>query len=1041
MSFTPLPPTSGSPSYRRQVSSEVATDRVSTLSQSLALTLLFLFGVLLASFPIRHTDLWFRLAHGRDLVQGQWDMSHYPTNIRWGWLFNVGAWAIHQVAGGGGLVGCKAVLVGIMAVLMFQLARRRGGLWLPAIVVAFCLLPMSQRLPVQPITLSCFFVVLTYWGIPRERSGAEQSSRPRELFLPVLFLVWAQIDSRVLVGWAMVALTWLGGLMDRRRHDQSEAMGEVIGERPGNLSWKFVLVLFVTAWLNPVFLRELKHGEVWALLGYDRLTRVVTSPFESSYFMGPGQYPAGWSYHVVLILGAGRFIYRLFNTRISWWHGLGWLGLSLASAWEVVWVPLWAAWSGPVLGQEAIAWLVERLPPGPAWNWKPLRMVAACWLVGLIVCAWPGWLQGPPYEPRRWGLDLPESAEQTAALLAEWQASGRLPPGAHGLHLHADTTAAVAWFCPGIKAQWDRMLADRLADPTLGPDELRSLMLAADAHYLVVADPDRRRLLTVVERLLADPKRWSLLSVVGDVTIFGWRDSPSTPSNDWKGKEWDMDEAAFARPTPVPSFRGTLLSDPLALRWRAFTVPAVTRTADRDSAILMLLLAEGLRRQSPVWHLTAWEASQLGAAVGTASAWGTVLAPLALTDGALRCCLYEPPLPEGAEQPFPALVRQILAWQQAFTQTRDDTPSALIYLALRAARRAVAMNPADARSYLVLGESYLRLMHSTRERSWRQRVPELGDLRRAQASFALNQAITLEPELAQAHFHLGALYTEMGYLDLAVEHRRRYLELLKRGPLPADVNRQEFQESLERADRELAQLDRRLREVRDEWQKEAAGKRVGDRAELAARRGLAGEALRTLLESDVSAFGTPGLRLELRLLLGTGKAHQVIDAMEPDQQAVLGTLSYHWTRAEAFAALGDYDAALEECARLADPAGGNPSSGEGERAIISIFVSRAVTEGIPFGKSSPSACLAAQQQIELLHRAVSVVNQMRQRADAFALKGLLALEAGQRDLAEKAVRQSLMWGLSQTTGSAKDGDFRAWPVARTLTDWLKVPSP
>ena len=46
----------------------------------------------------------------------------------------------------------------------------------------------------------------------------------------------------------------------------------------------------------------------------------------------------------------------------------------------------------------------------------------------------------------------------------------------------------------------------------------------------------------------------------------------------------------------------------------------------------------------------------------------------------------------------------------------DDGPVGLLYLALRTARRAVRDDPDDARAYLVLGETYLRLLTSTAER-------------------------------------------------------------------------------------------------------------------------------------------------------------------------------------------------------------------------------------------------------------------------------------------------------------------------------------
>lgn len=1035
MSSTPLPPISGPPSYRQTVQPLPATNSPARSSRWLAGILVWTLAVLLASFPVRHSDIWYRLAAGRDLLHGQWNLGTYPPSIRSTWLFNAGLYAIDWLLGEGGLVGLKAMLVGLTAVRMFQLARRRGGLWLPTVVVALALLAMSQRLPLQPLTLSCFFLVLTAgWIFSESQAGLRGRTRFR---LPILFLIWAQCDPRVVLGFAAVLLTKIGERLDARRVRDREAATISDATGPGGLGWRQVGVLAVVSCLNPLVLQAVAGGEGIGWLFGEGEQRLVASPFDSLYFAGPGRYPAGWAYHLLLVAGVGRFIFSWFAGRVLWRDWLAWLGLTGGSVLEVTWVPLWAAWSGLVLGPQAMAWLAERLPSGPAWDWRPLRAVAFCWMLGWIVCAWPGWLQGPPFEPRRWGFDLPQAAEQMAQLLADWQARGRLSPDAVGVHLQAETAAAVAWFAPTVRAVWDRSLRERLANADTPSDEQDAWQRAAPRGYLVVSDNDRTRLLVILERLLGDPKRWTLWTVVGDIALVGWGDGSAGGAG---GLAWDMETEAFANASPLPSMERPAISEPLGRWWRAFTTPAVTRTADRDAAVMNLLLAEVFRRQAPVRHLTAWEASELAGWVGAMAPWSHADAALMVVDSLLRRNLFEPPLPEGESVKPGPFVQKVLDWQHTFTQYRDDTPSALIYLALRAARRAVWLDPEDARSHLVLGECYLRLMHSTRERVWRVRVPELADLRRAQASYALNRAVALDPDLAQAHFHLGALYSDMGYLDLAAEHRRRYLELIRRGPLPAQVDLKEYLNSLERAERELTQLERRLRDLRDAWANEASGRRVGDRAELAARRGLAGEALRTLLASDVSAFGSQGLRLELRLLLGTGRAVDVIDAMEPDQQAVLGTLSYSWTRAEALAAVGNYDGALEECSRLAQPAGGSPLSGEGERAVIALFVTRAVAEGSPIGKTCPTACLSAQQQAELINRAVAVVNQTRQRADALALRGLLAVEAGRFDVAAESIDRAFTLGMAEGANRDSDWDFRAREIARSVADWLSARS-
>src|SRR5262249_36421622 len=131
---------------------------------------------------------------------------------------------------------------------------------------------------------------------------------------------------------------------------------------------------------------------------------------------------------------------------------------------------------------------------------------------------------------------------------------------------------------------------------------------------------------------------------------------------------------------------------------------------------------------------------------------------------------------------------------------------ALLYLAIRAARRALAVNPGDAQTCLVLGESYLRLLHNTRERAWSRCFPELAELRRIQASAALNQAIALKPEFAQAHLNLGWLYREMGYYDLALKHLRAHLKSSREAGPPPGLRAEQFREQLTEYEQQLNRL-------------------------------------------------------------------------------------------------------------------------------------------------------------------------------------------------------------------------------------------
>src|SRR5206468_681819 len=81
-------------------------------------------------------------------------------------------------------------------------------------------------------------------------------------------------------------------------------------------------------------------------------------------------------------------------------------------------------------------------------------------------------------------------------------------------------------------------------------------------------------------------------------------------------------------------------------------------------------------------------------------------------------------------------------------------PPALPLLAVRAARRAVAVNPEDANAWLRLGQAYLLLRNVTGERSGEGLLPPLAQLRHVQIVTALEQAVRLDPDVEVAHHEL-----------------------------------------------------------------------------------------------------------------------------------------------------------------------------------------------------------------------------------------------------------------------------------------------
>src|SRR5262249_61366301 len=110
-------------------------------------------------------------------------------------------------------------------------------------------------------------------------------------------------------------------------------------------------------------------------------------------------------YYLLLGLGLGSFFLTRENWR--WQRILPWLALAVLSAFEVRCVPFFAIVGGPVLAWnlgDSAARRAEAPSRAGARTRAPQLVDPLGWALAcaLLVCAWTGWLQGPPVEPRRW---------------------------------------------------------------------------------------------------------------------------------------------------------------------------------------------------------------------------------------------------------------------------------------------------------------------------------------------------------------------------------------------------------------------------------------------------------------------------------------------------------------------------------------------------------------------------------------------------------------------------------------------------------------
>jgi tetratricopeptide (TPR) repeat protein len=698
---------------------------------------------------------------------------------------------------------------------------------------------------------------------------------------------------------------------------------------------------------------------------------------------------------------------------------------------------LFAVVAGPVLACNLQDFFTRRAEAGTAAA-VPRRRIALRVLAGLIgliflACAWPGWLQAPPFEPRRWGFDLPPALQRGGETMGRWQAEGRFDSDARGLHLSSASAHAFAWFRPEHRGFQDDALAAGILDD---PNNWTARLRAAGVNHVIVYDTDRERLAAMHAQLLSDPDQWSLLFSEGDLAVFGLRD-PSRPGtgDPFEEVRLNFDRLAL-QPGPgerAPPARPATDPQP-RLWWEAFWKPAPPRPIERDAALFHLLHAQAAQASAPYREVIGWETAQLAGLVG--SAWSAT-GPAGLLDVETRLVFFRPPMlrPGFSSHPIGVIA---LANRVECAKRRDDSPMAVLYLAIRAARRALAVNPQDAQAYAALGEAYLQLYDSTRERAWSRQLPELAQLRRVQAVAALTQAVTLDPNLSRAHRNLATLYYRLGYLDLALKHQRAFLQTARKAGPPPGMTTGQFHDAVTEAEQQLGPLQDAVDERERVFKDEASGARVFDRATVARDLGLVGMAVDILLNSDVSAFGVGGMALELELLVSTGRVKEVREWTAVEQLSAIGAM-YHWLRALAFAGSGDYALAQGECVLLATE--GSRTQG-GSRNVMAAIVAQAVLDEQPGVGGATWLFGRAITRADFRRQLVGLTYELQRAADALVLRGMLALEMGDVDEAEVAFRLALdTWGSEAAARDGRGIDFNARVVAQECLKWMELREP
>jgi len=429
-------------------------------------------------------------------------------------------------------------------------------------------------------------------------------------------------------------------------------------------------------------------------------------------------------------------------------------------------------------------------------------------------------------------------------------------------------------------------------------------------------------------------------------------------------------------------------------------------------------------------------------------------------------------------------VKDLDAFQQAtfrlhgkFMNLRDEASPAHLLLAVRAARRALAQNPDNAHAHLQLGQAYFYLLRATRERRQEPGQEPLRDLRYIQAVASFNQVLLLDPspeEAREAHRRLVELYATQGYPDRNGQWHAGYWDLMLRhlegqlsatkaaGPAQGESAKQ-FEEQVEQLEKTISDLGKEVAKQEDRFKnRKTRLVKVLDQANAAlVESNLAEQALKILRDSDLAAFGNEGMRLQITLALHTGLVRDVRAWFNLDEEQEknfidkLGRDQHYQFKGLLAAAIGEYTAADQAFADIEDQLG-RKISGFDLRKVLSgagtvVKVQQqtqalAVKDAIALHLSylilqarSPRLLGSALQAEELrmgILELYSLLGMMGERAQSIALRGLLALEAGDLEKAERLFRRALtVWKPKPSDPSAIGVDF---PFRAMAQEWLEV---
>ena len=211
---------------------------------------------------------------------------------------------------------------------------------------------------------------------------------------------------------------------------------------------------------------------------------------------------------------------------------------------------------------------------------------------------------------------------------------------------------------------------------------------------------------------------------------------------------------------------------------------------------------------------------------------------------------------------------------------------------------------------------------------------------------------------------------------------------------------------MEALEKQLQQMNEELNRRRNSFEVAAQNKPLLEKAQTAVLHGLGKHALDLMIEADSSAFGPDEIKFELELMLSQGRAEELEQAIKEDFRRFLG-MNYDWFKAQAAAALGNYDEAYKALENAAE-----------QLETMSIESALQVSVGQTLNGDSANAA------------GKGLVDLQRQYAEFITLAGILALERGDIKLARSDFERAL------ATGDKSTFFFESKPIVNHYLQFL-----